>query len=165
MSETKILFYEDTKAQKKYLMSFAILFYVGIGASLVALGIAFLVNGNSVFEQLDMGVTEWLLFPFLTTMAVSFSLYAVKSKRLKYYISINQENFVVNTIQGNSLSLIKYSVSDFEKYEKMQSTNRFAKYQLTFSENRKTMIITRKQAKLEKVLDSLLVTKNETKPR
>ena len=150
------IFYEDNKYRKRDVL-FVATFILIIGF-LWLLGVLFFTYLQPLpwrDERPELTENLSMLIWSLCFLMISFLLYAyaIKSKRFKLFIAINEDAVTWFT---KSLEECQYQTRDLVKYEVLNTVRRATRVKLSFVDDRAIIITTRKLPELTKTLDYLI---------
>ena len=148
------IFYEDNNKRRNFIFTFMLSFYTAGTVGLTVFSTAMLHK----FAFLDFLL--YCLVPVLALLMIGFlfNVFLLKSKKLKYFLAIDNNEITTFFSIGEKIS---YKSTDIKSYEVIQSDGQLTNIQLEFSENKKISIVTRKFTELKNVLDLLILRKEK----
>lgn len=156
MEKKAYLFYEDAKKQKKYLLIYSIVFYVGAAIWTFAVIIFSLLFPKANLElaqtlpTLELGIS--LPFMILCWVFASFGMLRANSKRFMTFTAIAEDK-IYFFMQGE---FVIYDVVDLEGCEFVKQYLGITEYKLQFVGGSIVTIATKKSQALKDVLNGII---------
>jgi len=151
MNKQEIIFYEDTKKQKRNLKIYSLVFYSG-----AVIWTFLMVVFSLISKKIDLDLSPPFAIWFLA-FAI-FGTILASRKKFKYFIAISETEFIFKyEVQGKN----KWDTSDLKNYAFVKNCRgKIAEYKLFFSETA-ILIRTKKAQELRDVLDYLISKNND----
>jgi len=159
MEKQEIIFYEDAKRQKRNLIMYSVIFYIGAAIwTLIAIFFSLLfpkvnLEMSQTLPTVDLGVS----FPFVIFFGAfaSFGMFLANSKKFMSFTAITKDKMIFLARGG----LYMYCVDDLKHYGFIGKRRRFSEYKLLFADDNEIFINTMKAQELKTILDSILISK------
>ncbi len=146
-------FYEDTKTLKRIYLVLTILFYIGFIFGTCAIILYRFISPAELLDYYQPSGEDIIVTIVCLSFAIMFNVIIVKSERFDYYIKITE-----NEIEFSSKGKItNYETSDLTEYKIFGKYVLYKEYVLIFTNQRKIMIITKKEQELKHMLDTLIL--------
>lgn len=145
MSNSEILYSEDSKKFKSIFIAFAILFYVG---GIISLIFTVLTSLNKLPNQTSLEFSDIFITCLCWFCAIYFNILAMKSKFLNYSIEISP-NLLLFTVKGKSVTV---QLDRIETYEIVKTSGLYTFIRLNVKDDFSITIFTKKIDEVKRFL-------------
>lgn len=150
-----ILFYEDTTNLKRIYFILTILLYLGFIFGVCIIIIYRIISLDSLLAYYQPSGEDIIVTIFCLLFGIMFNIMILKSERFNYSIEITK-NEIKFFSKGKTYT---YITSDLVEYKIIRKYALYKEYVLFFTNERKVMIITKKEQELKNSLNTLISKK------
>ncbi|MCL2522781.1 MAG: hypothetical protein FWE36_07995 [Erysipelotrichales bacterium] len=149
-------FYEGSKGTKTALFIIVVFAYFILAYAVILFVLSLFLSGD-FFDYVNFGANEFLQIILILSLAISITIYLLKSKTINTYVIITSKDMVFHS---KEIKLEKEKI-ELKEYKIVKSKRQFSEFEVIFSDGQSIRITTKRAMEFKANLDRIIQTNTE----